>query len=242
MKTYINGHCIEQVLTNAVELTTAQYNALPAAQKSSGTYIITDAEAPSIEASNVSYDMGGGVTTTVQTAIDNKVSKSGDTMTGNLIVDRQDGTESNLGQSTIVAGNTIPQGTVNNSQGRIFLCAANDKYSTIQTLQNLSANNTIFVPDKTGTICLLESLTTGMLSQSIDVTVGHTEITTIDWTGVDKSKVLYSWVWWSNSLDDVPTFLTPYYNGTYTPAVNVVHHQWKTEQRVNLKICYILKG
>ncbi len=76
MKTYINGHCIEQVLTNAVELTTAQYNALPAAQKSSGTYIITDAEAPSIEASNVSYDMGGGITSDVQTVLDDLISNN----------------------------------------------------------------------------------------------------------------------------------------------------------------------
>ena len=195
---------------------------------------------PPTDASEIRYDMGGGNYSNVQTELDGKVSKSGDTMSGTLAIEAENSSTSMV-TSQINLGNNKATGTEGNSAGAIALFA-DSQYCSYMVARNLTADRVIYFPDKAGTICLLESLTTGMLSQSIDVTVGHTETTTIDWTGVDKSKVLYSWVWWSNSLDDVPTFLTPYYNGTYTPVVNVVHHQWKTEQRVNLKICYILKG
>ena len=56
MKTHINGNTIEQVLTNAVTLTQAQYDALPLEQKNHGTYIISDADAPAISSSTVGYN------------------------------------------------------------------------------------------------------------------------------------------------------------------------------------------
>ena len=197
-------------------------------------------------ASDISFTPGGGLLSdNVQDAIieldTNKVDKSGDTMTGYLYVDNQNGTTSTEGFSYVEIGNSKAIGTDKNSTGVLKLYGDSGKYVNLYGT-GLTDNRNIGFPNQSGRVCLLESLTTGMLSQSIAVTAGHTETTTIDWTGVDKSKVLYSWVWWSNSLDDVPTFLTPYYNGTYTPAVNVVHHQWKTTQQVNLKICYILKG
>ena len=61
MKTHINGNTIEQVLTNAVTLTQAQYDALPLEQKNHGTYIISDSDSPNISANNVEYSTGVSV-------------------------------------------------------------------------------------------------------------------------------------------------------------------------------------
>ena len=61
MKTHINGNTIEQLMTNAVILTQAQYDALPNEQKTHGTYIISDSVSPNINANNVEYSTGVSV-------------------------------------------------------------------------------------------------------------------------------------------------------------------------------------
>ena len=66
---FVNGVEIPCLITNAVEITQAQYNAL---QDKSGTYIITDAPSTPIAANGVSYsNTASGLTSTnVQSAID----------------------------------------------------------------------------------------------------------------------------------------------------------------------------
>ena len=66
MKTHINGNTIEQIMTNAVTLTQAQYDLLPLEQKNHGTYIISDSTCPNISANNVDYDTN----TTVKQKLD----------------------------------------------------------------------------------------------------------------------------------------------------------------------------
>jgi hypothetical protein len=46
-----------------------------------------------------------------------KVNKSGDTMSGRLIVDQQNGTAGTVGYSVVEIGNNISQGTANDSCG-----------------------------------------------------------------------------------------------------------------------------
>ena len=74
MKTHINGNTIEQLMTNVVTLTQAQYDALPLEQKNHGTYIISDADSPNINAEDVDYDSN----TSVKDKIDTKVDKETD--------------------------------------------------------------------------------------------------------------------------------------------------------------------
>ena len=156
MKTYINGNCIEQILTNAVELTQAEYNALPTEQKNHGTYIITDSDSPSIPATDVKYSSDVSV---------------------------------------------------------------KDK------IDELSA-----------------SITVNTFNLNVEVTANTTVTTNIDWSDIDRSKVLYSWVWWSNPTNDTPTAITTYYNSTGVGALNQIVHKWSVAQTVKFKICYIYKA
>ena len=149
MKTYINGYCIEQVLTNAVELTTAQYNALSTEQKNHGTYIITDAEAPNISATQVDYT-SDGVTTTVNNVLDDVLLKNelDPTIKGALYIDKANGTVSEDGYSALVIGNDKASGTAGNSKGSIYMYSNSDKYVRIYTPTDLSNNRNISLPLK----------------------------------------------------------------------------------------------
>ena len=88
----------------------------------------------------------------------------------------------------------------------------------------------------------IKTLSVRLKSQSgVSVTANTPAVTTIDWTGIDKSKVLASWVWWSNSASDTPAS-TPviYYELTdNVGCVKKVSHQWTVNQTVNLKVVYI---
>lgn len=82
-----------------------------------------------------------------------RVAKSGDTMSGNLTVDRQNGTTSSEGLSYISIGNNIATGTNKNSTGIISL------YTDKGTRTNVYANGTtatrnIGLPDASGTLVL----------------------------------------------------------------------------------------
>ena len=74
---FINGVEIPYLITNAVEITQAQYDALV---DKTGTYIITDAESVPLSAAGVSYSntSSGLAATNAQTAIDEVNSKTSD--------------------------------------------------------------------------------------------------------------------------------------------------------------------
>ena len=88
----------------------------------------------------------------------------------------------------------------------------------------------------------IDALVVRKLSFNVDVTANSGVSTVVDWTGVDKSKILYSWVWWSNASSDQPTYATLYYDNTYTGALNTIIHKWSVTQRVNFYVGYIYKG
>lgn len=87
--------------------------------------------------------------------IDTKVSKSGDTMSGNLIIDQANGTTSTAGSSAIKIGNATPTGTAGNSYGIIHLCS-NTAYRANITAPNFTADRNINMPNGTGTLALKE--------------------------------------------------------------------------------------
>ena len=82
-----------------------------------------------------------------------KVDKSGDTMSGTLKIDQQNGTISTEGYSYIHLGNSTPTGTDKNSTGSIRLFASSGKYANI-VAGNLTANRAIAFPDNGGTVAL----------------------------------------------------------------------------------------
>lgn len=90
-------------------------------------------------------------THTVREAIDSKVNKSGDTMNGNLTIDRQDGTTSTDGYSGIILGNNIPSGTEGNSYGAISIYGTNNR-RVVLTAGTPSTHRSIEFPDKAGTL------------------------------------------------------------------------------------------
>ena len=89
---------------------------------------------------------------------------------------------------------------------------------------------------------LSDSITVNTFNLNVDVTANTTVTTSIDWGNIDRSKILYSWVWWSNPTNDSPTAITTYYNGIGVGALNQIVHRWSVAQTVRFKICYIYKA
>lgn len=85
---YINGVQITGIQPKPIELTQAEYDALPEEQKQNGCYIITDGESEPFTAENVSYDNtdSGLVATDVQAAIDELAEGGGGGGGGHTIV------------------------------------------------------------------------------------------------------------------------------------------------------------
>lgn len=86
-----------------------------------------------------------------------------------------------------------------------------------------------------------DSIVVNRIDQNVDVTANTTATTNVNWGNIDRNKVLYSWVWWSNPTSDSPVAITTYYNGTGVGALNQIVHRWSVTQNVKFKICYVLK-
>ena len=82
------------------------------------------------------------------------VSKSGDTMSGDLTIDKHSGTSGAVSTSDLILGNNIPQGTAGNSLGRIDIYG-NGQYRERLYCDALTANRNVALPDKSGTIALI---------------------------------------------------------------------------------------
>lgn len=91
-----------------------------------------------------------------------KVSKSGDTMNGALIISnstatqlelRRNHSETSLASSIAYIGNNIPEGTVGCSDGILRIYGKGAYYTGIEA-PNSTANRKITIPDKSGTIAL----------------------------------------------------------------------------------------
>ena len=88
------------------------------------------------------------------------VSKAnGGTFGGNVIVDRKDGTASSIGTSWLTVGNSTAQGTDKNSKGVIAIYSKTNAASVIAAT-NVTANRSIELPDKDGTLALTSDLPT----------------------------------------------------------------------------------
>lgn len=92
----------------------------------------------------------------------------------------------------------------------------------------------------------LSAKLTGLLTieqlpeQQISVTANTTAYSNINWGNVDKTKVLYSWLTWSNSANDQPSKpVFTYYDGTNKGCISQLVHTWSNTQTVKVYVKYI---
>lgn len=134
-------------------------------------------------ASGATFTVGTNIEAkNVSDAIDGKVSKSGDTMTGVLTIDQANGTASTVGTSRLNIGNAIPSGTEGNSTGFLFLYGNNNRYTRLSA-SNPTSNRNIELPNAAGTILLNETV------RKTASFTGDTAKTTYTGT-IDKSKFI----------------------------------------------------
>ena len=86
------------------------------------------------------------------------VSKTGDSMSGNLSIDREDGTASTQGYSRLYLGNNIPAGTNKNSTGLLRLYGTGNKRIEFYDNGVLTADRTVNFQDKSGVLALTSDL------------------------------------------------------------------------------------
>ena len=111
---------------------------------------------------------GGGILSdNVQDAIeeinDNKVSKSGDTISGNLELNNASATTSNL-DSVLTIGNQIPEGTVGNSAGTIHIYARSGNCAHIYPDGSYPSDTAIRLPLISGRLVVDNDIAGGLPS------------------------------------------------------------------------------
>ena len=79
-----------------------------------------------------------------------KVSKSGDTMSGQLNIDQRNGTISDVGYSVLALGNSIASGTANNSTGIVDLYSDSGNKVRLYTVENVSGTKYVKFPNASG--------------------------------------------------------------------------------------------
>lgn len=87
-----------------------------------------------------------------------KVSKSGDTMSGQLNIDQRNGTISDVGYSVLALGNSIASGTANNSTGIVDLYSDSGNKVRLYTVENVSGTKYVKLPNASGTVALTSDL------------------------------------------------------------------------------------
>ena len=143
--------------------------------------------------------------------ISTKVSKTGDTMSGDLTIDRQNGTTSSLGYSLLTLGNNIPVGTAKNSTGILDLYSESGNKVRVYTHDNISATRYVKFPNKNGTVAMTYDIpeiyiitrTTSSSSYSITVPISTWDNYAIQLFGVGNSKVLTGVI----AIQKAPTYV-----------------------------------
>ena len=95
--------------------------------------------------------------TKLKDIFDTKFNKSGGTISGNVTVNRENGTASTVGVSQIVLGNSTASGTEKNSQGRVVIYGKGKVYADIKAsnVTGTGSNHKNFeLPNKSGTFGL----------------------------------------------------------------------------------------
>ena len=114
----------------------------------------------------------------IEDGIDNALPKdSGGTVNGDILVtgnvtaynnvnsrghvraDRQNGTTTQVGDSYVMIGNDTAAGTAKNSKGYLRLYSQGTKHIQLSTVSSVAENRNIALPDKNGTVALVQKPT-----------------------------------------------------------------------------------
>ena len=85
-----------------------------------------------------------------------KLDITGGTISGNLLIDRHNGTTNTDGQTILILGNTTPSGTDGNSYGIVRVCGKGNKYTDFEA-SLATSNQLIKLPNASGTVALEKS-------------------------------------------------------------------------------------
>lgn len=133
-------------------------------------------------ASGATFTEGTNVEpTNVSGAVDGKVSKSGDIMSGNLQVDLENGTTTQIGESIIRIGNNKASGTAKNSRGILRTYGAGQYYGDLSP-DSLTANRSAKLPNKDGTLAMtsdVPAISVGAITKSSVVTTVNSTVVKI---------------------------------------------------------------
>jgi hypothetical protein len=87
-----------------------------------------------------------------------------------------------------------------------------------------------------------QKLSFGYFIITLSVQANTLIVTTVSWENrnIVIANVKYSWLFWSNIIDDIPAeTVALYYNES---CISRINHKWKVNQTVNLKINYLIIG
>ena len=99
----------------------------------------------------------------------NTAKKSGDTFTGPVHIDEEDGTASSDGYSQLYLGNPKPSGTAGNSRGEIILFSKNANYAAIEAA-HITSDRWYQCPDASGTFALTDDI--GVINKGYITNIG----------------------------------------------------------------------
>ena len=99
----------------------------------------------------------------------NTAKKSGDTFTGPVHIDEEDGTASSDGYSQLYLGNPKPSGTAGNSRGEIILFSKNANYAAIEAA-HITSDRWYQCPDASGTFALSDDI--GIINKGYITNIG----------------------------------------------------------------------
>lgn len=95
------------------------------------------------------------------------VSKSsGGTFSGNVRIDRANGTTSSTGSSDLIVGNDTPSGTAGNSRGYVTIYGTSGYYGRLKT-NELTAYRNYDLPDKNGTVAMTSDISSEKFKENI---------------------------------------------------------------------------
>ena len=105
-----------------------------------------------------------------QTQLSSYMPKAGGTFTGNVTVDRANGTTSTTGTSYLIAGNNKSGSTAGNSQGWLRLYSEAGGYADVRAADSTAGPRNIMLPNATGTVALTSNLSSYVPKSGGDMT------------------------------------------------------------------------
>ena len=155
-----------------------------------------------------------------------KLDITGGTISGNLLIDRHNGTTNTDGQTILILGNTTPSGTDGNSYGIVRVCGKGNKYTDFEA-SLATSNQLIKLPNASGTVALASDLNWNLIQANIETG------TTINFDATKYHEIMIvpmangsAWYNPFTVTSDLPSnvYFSVYQDGTYHAAAHIVYN------------------